>query len=237
VTFLGIDLAWGQRARTGVAAVDDAGRLVSVDSVLTDDDILTWVAAQPGQPVVVAIDAPLVVPNATGQRECERQIASAYGRFGASCHPSNLRLMPAPRGTSLVQRLDVPVCIEVYPHAALVGLFALPYRLLYKKGTVAVRREGLLRLVALLESWPVVDLVGVESWARLREGAEEARRLVDLKRVEDQLDAVLCAGLARLWHRADGALIAYGDAQAAHVVAPPAPTHRAVRPPPRGLPG
>ena len=169
MTFVGIDLAWGQRARTGVAAVDAAGRLVSVESLLTDAEILAWVVAQPGAPVVVALDAPLVVPNATGQRECERQIASAYGRFGSSSHPSNTTLMPEPRGTRLAATLGAPACIEVYPHAALVGLFALPYRLLYKKGLVEVRREGLL-------------------------------------------------------------LVVYGDLAADHVVAPPAPTHRAVRP-------
>ena len=235
-TFIGIDLAWGHRARTGVAALDEGGRLLSVESLLTDDEILRWVAAQPGVPVVVAVDAPLVVPNETGQRDCERQIASAYGRLGASCHPSNTTLMPAPRGTRLAAALASSVCIEVYPHAALVGLFALPYRLLYKKGTILVRREGLLRLAALLESWPVLDLDGVDVWKRLTDAVSEAVRLVDLKRVEDQLDAVLCAGLARLWHRDDGALVVYGDLRGAHVVAPPAPAHRAVPPARMSLP-
>ena len=36
VYFVGLDLAWGQRKPTGVAVVDDSGRLVSA-SAATDD--------------------------------------------------------------------------------------------------------------------------------------------------------------------------------------------------------
>ena len=153
--FVGVDLAWGYRARTGLAAVDETGRLLDVTSVRTDEEILGWMAAR--DPAVVAVDAPLVVTNATGMRECERAIARAYGRYGASCHTSNAARMPAPRAAALAAgRWTVDarpgalgtVCVEVYPHAALVGLFALPYRLAYKKGPLAARRTGFTALVA-----------------------------------------------------------------------------------------
>jgi predicted RNase H-like nuclease len=120
-----------------------------------------------------------------------------------------------------------PVCIEVYPHAALVGLFELPYRLAYKKGPVSSRRTGFEELVRLLEGWPVLALDG-SAWSGLTDELAAATRQVDLDRVEDQLDAVLCAGLALLHHR--GQLVVYGAPLADHVVAPAAPPHRAVRP-------
>jgi predicted RNase H-like nuclease len=232
--YVGVDLAWGYRARTGLAAVDESGRLLDVTSVRTDEEIVSWVDAL--EPEVVAIDAPLVVTNAVGMRECERAIARAYSRYGASCHTSNSARMPAPRAAALAQgrwAVDArpgrtgPVCVEVYPHAALVGLFELPYRVAYKKGTVEVRRTGFERLVGLLEGWPVLGLDG-EPWRRLTQQLDAATRQVDLDHVEDQLDAVVCAGLALLHHR--GELVVYGDPRAGHVVAPRPPTHPAVRP-------
>jgi predicted RNase H-like nuclease len=168
-------------------------------------------------------------------RECERQIASAFGRFGASCHTSNRTRMPEPRAARLAQGRwevdarsgrDGPVCIEVYPHAALVGIFELPYRLAYKKGPVLSRRTGFEELTRLLEDWPLLDLDG-PVWAGLTDGLAAAVRQADLDRLEDQLDAVLCAGLALLHHR--GELVVYGDPLADHVVAPAPPAHRAVR--------
>ena len=120
-----------------------------------------------------------------------------------------------------------PVCVEVYPHAALVGLFALPYRLAYKKGPVSSRRTGFAELVGLLERWPVLDLDG-SPWRQLTDEVAAATRQVDLDRAEDQLDAVVCAGLALLHQR--GELVVYGDPLGAHVVAPAPPVHRAIRP-------
>jgi predicted RNase H-like nuclease len=227
--FVGIDLAWGYRARTGLAAVDESGRLLDVTSVRTDDEVLAWVDAH--APAVVAIDAPLVVTNETGMRECERAIARAYGRYGASCHTSNSTRMPSPRGAALAAgrwAVDArlgrpgPVCIEVYPHAALVGLFELPYRVAYKKGPVASRRTGFGVVVGLLEGWAALDLDG-EPWRRLTTQLSAATRQVDLDRAEDELDAVVCAGVALLHHR--GELVVYGDPLAGHVVAPGPPSH------------
>ncbi len=86
---IGIDLAWNTRRRTGLAAVDDVGALVASGSAVSDEEIDEWLAALPAPVVNVAIDAPLVVTNATGMRECEKQVGKAYGRYDASCHASN----------------------------------------------------------------------------------------------------------------------------------------------------
>ena len=36
---IGVDLAWGTKRPTGLAVLDDAGRLVHVSTVLTDEEI------------------------------------------------------------------------------------------------------------------------------------------------------------------------------------------------------
>lgn len=54
--------------------VDDAGRLVHSGAVRTDDEIDAWLRTFAGHVVVAAVDAPLIVPNETGQRRCEATI-------------------------------------------------------------------------------------------------------------------------------------------------------------------
>lgn len=162
--FVGIDLAWGARARTGIAVVDDAGRLVQSGAVRTDDEIEVWLRTFAGGVVVAAVDAPLIVSNATGQRQCETEISRAFWRYKIGAHSSNqgrAEFNP-PRAATLADRLgwsvdpawhgsiDAPVCIEVYPHPAMVGLFGLTERIAYKSGPS--RAEGFAQLVRHLAS-------------------------------------------------------------------------------------
>lgn len=235
---VGIDLAWKDTNRTGVAVVDGAGRLDASGVVRSDDEIAEWLSTHAPSPTVVAVDAPLVVPNATGQRLGEKLIGRAYGRYGASAYPANRSnpLFDPPRAERLAERFDwevdpvVPVgsgrttCIEVYPHPALVGLFELPERVLYKKGLN--RRAGFMKLAALLESLPRLDLTGSRRWAELLEVIADPKP-GDLTRIEDELDAIVCAHLAWLWHHSPDSLAVYGTLADGYIVAPPPPTHEA----------
>ncbi len=237
---VGIDLAWGTRSRTGLAVVDDAGRLVASGVVRTDEEIDAWLSAHAPAPLVVAVDAPRVVPNDTGQRVCERDIGRAFGRYGASAYPANRTnpLFDPPRGQALAQRHgwsldpDAPVggeravCLEVYPHAALIGLFELPQRILYKKGPD--REVGFARLVGLLGSVPELGLADSDRWQEIgRLVAAPARG--DLTRIEDEIDAIVCAHVAWLWRHRRPLLQVYGDPALGAIVAPSPPTHPAVR--------
>src|SRR4051812_39812593 len=244
--FLGVDLGWSTGA-TGLAAVDDTGRLTASARVKTDDEIAEWIAAQPSRVVVAAVDAPLIVPNMTGQRVPETLIGQAFGGFGASAHTSNHTRFPGgeTRAMRLAQRFgwavdprtptggDTGVCIEVYPHPALVGLFELPYRLDYKKGNDQGRAPGFRSLVQHLESIPELDLAGSPRWRHLKHVLASPRP-GDLTRVEDELDAIVCAHLAWLWHHRRSALEVYGDVEVGYIVAPPRPLHRPRQPERRG---
>jgi predicted RNase H-like nuclease/tRNA(Leu) C34 or U34 (ribose-2'-O)-methylase TrmL len=231
---LGIDLAWGANGRTGVAAVDASGALVDSGSVRTDAEIDGWVAAH-GPAEVVAVDAPLIVPNATGRREAERLLGQAYARYDAGAHPTNRSRpwMDPPRGLRLAERhgwsVDpahpAPVCLEVYPHPAMVGLFLLGRVVPYKKGAFPDRAAGFRTLLGLLETIPELRLGSSAAWASIRARFAAAHRLVDLDVLEDEIDAVLCAHLAWLWTERPGTLQVYGDVAAGYIVAPPPPTH------------
>ena len=95
---IGLDLAWGERNRTG-GAVLVGGRLTAWTGVLTDNAaILDFVAAHlpDDRPAIVAIDAPLRVPNLTGRRKCDHQVSLAWGRYEAGAYPSNRAKVGAP---------------------------------------------------------------------------------------------------------------------------------------------
>ena len=105
-TCLGIDLAWGERGRTGLAVLDADGRLVSSASAVTDADIDAFLAPHLGADLVAAIDAPLVLPNATGSRPCERELGAVYRAYDAGAHPANRSrpYLDPPRGAVLAER-------------------------------------------------------------------------------------------------------------------------------------
>lgn len=232
--FVGLDLAWRPKARTGVAVVDDGGRLVHSGAVRTDEEIVDWVRSSAGDVVVAAVDAPLIVPNQTGQRRCETEISRAFWRYKIGAHSSNRGRaeFDPPRAATLADRfgwsvdparhgsVDVPVCIEVYPHPAMVVLFDLAERIVYKSGPA--RADGFAQLVRHLGSVAELGLDDHPRWAELSRVVADPQP-GDLTRIEDELDAILCAHLAWLWHHRADRLQVYGSLQDGYIVAPPPP--------------
>ncbi len=246
--FVGVDLAWSTRARTGLAAVDGAGALVDSASLRTDDDIDRWLGRGEWAPVVVGVDAPLIVVNESGQRPCERMVSQHFGAFGASCHTANRgrSWFDPPRGATLAGRhgwdmdparpgtVERPACIEVYPHPAMVALFGLDRVIPYKGKSgrsVEFRRAAFADLVRHLEAREPLALVSSARWAGIRAAVDQAARQVDLDRLEDEIDAIFCAHLAWLWHHEGDSMTVYGDLATGYIVTPPPPPRPASTPP------
>ncbi len=219
--YVGIDLAWGPRNRSGLAVCDGSGRLVDSTSVRTDDEIAAflepWLVSA-GTDVVAAIDAPLVVPNETGRRGSEARLGEVYARFHAGAHPANRSRswFDPPRGEVLARRfgwdLDPAtppsagraLAIEVYPHPAMVALFGLGRVLPYKQKPgrdLTALRGAWAGLLGHLErvAGPTLRLADSPRWAEIRDVVRHATRKADLRAVEDEVDAILCAYLAWLW--------------------------------------
>ncbi|MFM2475333.1 DUF429 domain-containing protein, partial [Burkholderia cenocepacia] len=164
VVHVGIDLAWGPRNRTGIAAVSSEGALIDSATVTTNDEIIAWIARRAPRTGVVAIDAPLIVTNPLGSRTCEQLIQRAFGRFDAGGYPSNTTNpnFDPPRALTLARRLGLGiepaqprrehVAIEVYPHPAMIGLFGLGRTIKYKR-----KKQGF--DVQLWETRRLLDLI------------------------------------------------------------------------------
>jgi predicted RNase H-like nuclease/ppGpp synthetase/RelA/SpoT-type nucleotidyltranferase len=232
--FVGVDLAWGERQPTGVAVLDESGELVHVSAGRTDDDIAAALAPYVDGPCLVGIDAPLIVTNPTGSRGAERALTKDFRRFEAGTHPSNTgkpEFAEGTRGARLCRRLRLDMdprsgrerrAIEVYPHPATIVLFGLERTLKYKdkRGRdLELLRSELLALMGHVERLVPAGA----AWRELREQVEAAVRKSELRQVEDQVDAVVCAYVALFADRWPERTTTYGDFETGYIVTPTLP--------------
>lgn len=159
--FLGLDLAWGGKNKSGgcvISCATDAGSRASVleytETLGDDDEIVRWVSRWNDEAgadgLLLGIDAPLLVPNDTGKRPCETELGKRFAKFQAGAHPANRTIFGGDvRGERLVTRLvKIGIChdpyldaarqtnvkqmMEVFPHPAHIVLFGLAKTLKYK---------------------------------------------------------------------------------------------------------
>jgi predicted RNase H-like nuclease len=246
VRVLGVDLAWRERGRTGLCAID-GDRVLDSTTLTGDDEIVAWIDRWAGDDVLVAIDAPLVVANVSGRRPCEAVFGHVYAAAHAAAYPANLAL-PAfrsgVRAWEIAHRAGLSVdpapsrsrrrAIEVYPHAALVSLFGLARTLKYKSrpGRSLDERVGafaclLEHLEALRTFLPGLDVRTGPRWAALRDAVTERPTAAALARSEDEVDAHVCAyvGLHHLMWPGTRSLTV-GDAAAGYIVTPVDPVRQ-----------
>ena len=240
--FVGVDLAWGERKPTGIAAVDADGVLRHVGAAITDADILAGLEPYLAGECVVAFDAPLVVTNPSGTRGCESALNRDFRRFDAGAHPANTGLAwfaDGGRGARLCRALNLDldpaspatrIGLEVYPHAASVALFNLPKTLKYKHKSgrdFPQLRSELLRLMGFIEELrtaePALDVADNPGWIDLKASVIAATRKAQLRRAEDPVDAVLCAYIARYATARPHDVTVYGDVGTGCIVTPRCP--------------
>jgi predicted RNase H-like nuclease len=241
--YIGIDLAWGPSGVTGLAALDERGHLLDAVPARTDAEIVSWLGLVTAGRCLVAIDAPIIVPNASGSRRCERLVGQYFGRYGASCHSSNTAnpaFASGSRALRLASQLGLdtdPVsaasrrAIEVYPHPAIVALFALPSIIKYKakpgRSTVYLRAE-MLRLIEQIEGLEADSRAPLRvrqcaAWQQIRESVASAVTKAALKRAEDSIDAVVCAYIARFADACPDKIRVLGGRDDGYIVTPVTP--------------
>lgn len=246
MVFVGVDLAWSERNTSGGVVLRETapGRAEAATwetALGSDEKIVHFVAEAAGdEPAVVAVDAPLVVPNEWGARPCDRLVTQRFGRYQAGARPAYRRSPSFPagrvRGEELVRRLEdlgfrhdpvvpqrgqVRQVIEVYPHPAIVVLFRLERTLKYKAAnrSRAERLPEYHRYQELLRSLEGAK-PALEPPPFLDQDLDELRG-ARLKQYEDLLDALLCAYLAWwCWYWGPAGYEVLGDLQTGYVVVP-----------------
>jgi predicted RNase H-like nuclease len=235
MNYIGVDLAWGEGTatkaanETGLVRIDDTGTVLDAGWARGIDQVVEWLVAHSNPGDVIAIDAPLVVENATGIRECEREVAQRYGQWQVYANPSNLS-RPWSGGVTLRKRLeelgfiytdgrtppdpDTMQFFECYPYTTLVGAPEFAYEIerpRYKRfnpalPSPAARRDfraaqcdELLRQMVRLTD--ASPALNLRSHPVTATLVNELSPLIDAayKHREDLLDAALCAWTAALW--------------------------------------
>lgn len=240
--FIGIDLGWTSGA-SGLCCLEldpdgleEGLRLIDLRCLTEMADILAWIdaIAPAPEPALIAVDAPTIITNPIGMRLPDRLAHQHFGKYHAGCYPANLGLPFAERttgfGRSLEQRgfrhaPDITpkqpgrYQIEVFPHAAMIGLFRLERILKYKKGRLAERREGLAQLCDrifndLPTQTPQLQL-GDPAWANIPKTGKA------LKDLEDCLDSLICAYIAaHWWFWGSKRNLVLGDLNSGYIVVP-----------------
>ena len=234
--YIGVDLAWGEGTATrtanesGLALIDDTGRVLHAGWVRGIAAVADWIAETAGPGSVLAIDAPLVIHNQSGMRLCERQTGMGYGRWKVSANASNT-VMGWQGGVALRNRLEeigfrysdgiTPpnpldrTFVECYPFTTIVGMEELGYedeRPRYKRldkaltstlgrqGRAAACDELIRRMIGLATANPPLDILSHEV-SRMLVDEPSPIDNIPYKHREDMLDALLCAWTAAIWHQ------------------------------------
>ncbi len=249
---VGVDLAWTERGGTGLCHAID-GRVVDSTRLIGSlGPLVEWVGPRIEHGGILGIDAPLIVPDdGRLRRGCDDLVSRVFGANYASTHSAH-RGMPAfrdgGRAAALARALDLDTdplfqagsggrrAIEVYPHAAIVGRFDLPFTLKYKAKpgrTLAGRAAELGRLLDLLESLgpeeagpPRFDVTTASRWPTIRQTVAAPESGAELSRIEDEIDGYVCAYVALAWWRRDGPRCrVFGDHPNGYIVTPVTPAH------------
>lgn len=243
--FVGLDLAWGEKNQTGVAAIDADGRLLHVGAAGDDNSIIAAIAPYTGDACLVGIDAPLIVKNATGHRPAEAAYNRDFQRFEAGARPAftDKPEFKHPRGARIAEALGLDLdpssdatrrAIEVFPHPASIVLFNLTKTLKYKRGPFDERKAALLTLMTHIEgldaATPRLRVNRNVAWVALRKRVEAATRPSQLDRDEDPVDAVICAYVCYYWYDRPEDVTIYGDAESGYIVTPTLPGDRVRKP-------
>jgi predicted RNase H-like nuclease len=243
IVCIGLDLAWSSRNLTGGAVIVDGVLREARADLRGNATIVEWIGGwlDAGKSAVIAVDAPLCVPNMEGKRLCETLLGNQWRSFQAGPYPANRQRFAdiGIRGEEVVGLLNqaygfveaapiVPteggrfIC-EVYPHPAHVSLFNLQKILKYKRKSGRTykacwaeldRYQGLLRTLSTYDP----PLQYSEEFLNASFVGVKGQRL---KALEDALDAVTCAYVAAyLWRHGPAGVWVYGTVADGHIIVP-----------------
>ena len=242
--FIGLDLAWSPRNNSAAVALeaesDHAQWIARSERLGENAAVLAFIREAAGSgPALVAIDAPLIVPNVEGARPVDRQITRLFGRYGAGCYPAyRNRPGSCTRGEEIVaalagdgfvqdpyirQRTAMRSIFEVYPHPAMLALFHLEHTIQYKarpNRSLDSRRSELSRLrnhlIGLEQCEPAMS-----SPPAVTDRDIHTLHGTTLKHYEDLLDAAICAYIAYyVWYWGPAGYQVYGDTTQGYILVP-----------------
>lgn len=203
--YIGIDLAWGDKNLSGFCVLvpyKKSLKIIDIKLLKSINDIVDEIQKYKNDKVCIGLDAPLLVPNEDGNRECEKLFNKDFAKYKISMLPVNRTLLTKYnsniRSEELFKRLKEDgfkrdynsdkVIFEVYPHSTIAMLFnnhqILPYK--RKKG----RDVGFIREQIDIYKKYLAKVVYPHKILKSDIAAFKGQGLKDF---EDMLDAITCA--------------------------------------------
>jgi len=229
--FAGVDLAWSDKKPTACAFLKIESGTLALDSiaeVTSDAEIVDCLVGRLGEnSSLIAIDAPLIVPNRDRQRLADKLCGKLFWQYEASALSVNRSKAWHLRGGVIAKRLEAAGLVhdpligsseaggrffEVYPHPAMVVLGNLSRTLKYKgKHPRPVRLGAFVQYENLLAKF--LDI------SAIRRSADELAGK-KLKAYEDALDAIFCAVIAWYAWRNPSECALLGTIQDGYILTP-----------------
>lgn len=199
--FIGIDLAWSDTNQSAIC-IATQNKILQVQMIDSIDSIIELISSyKQNYHITVAVDAPLKVPNETGNRSIEKEFIKDFSPYKISMLPVNRNLLEKQfgflKGELLREKLEKVGfffglqndynIIEVYPHSTIAVCFnnykILPYK--RKKGRFVA---DIKRALEIYQNY----LKTIYDDSILDISLEELKGK-SLKEYEDKLDAIVCS--------------------------------------------
>lgn len=231
--FIGIDLAWTTKNETGICVLDENAKILHLSAaVYSNEDIINIIKEFYQHPTFVAIDAPVVVPNETGSRPAESELARHLihnhrirafhcSRSYLNKHYGGIRAEEI--SNDLINELNFKIgyhtdkdcVIETLPTGIIAGLLPehAPFSYKLKKGiTTQIAHDELQRLSSL---FPETEL---QNYILFKETLKYSRNIH--KHLEDQIDAFLCAYMGYTLQYIGAEPLIFGDYEKGFIILP-----------------
>ena len=213
--FIGIDLAWSENNKSGIAILEGDNKkvkLISTSLALKDPEIIELIEKSvKDNNALISIDAPLIVPNKDGRRLAEALVGKLFRKYNAGAHPSNRKRLSSFTGSirgeeisKLLEKLNFEHSpyikkqeqsrkfFEVYPHPSMVVLFNLSTVIPYKSKP---KRTYDSRYKAFEQYQNYLRDLNIKNSEIISQDVTKLKAQ-KLKNYEDQLDAIFCAYLS-----------------------------------------
>ena len=203
--YIGIDLAWGEKNLSGFCALHvekNRLKILEVKLLKSIEDILLEIQKYKDSKVFIGVDAPLVVPNETGNREIEKKFNKDFAKYKISMLPANRKILtkysPNIRSEELFSKLTKlgfkrdynsdKVIFEVYTHSTIAMCFnnhqILPYKRKKGRDTEFIKEQ--------LGIYKKYLQKVIKNHEIFKQDISTCRGQ-KLKDYEDKLDAITCA--------------------------------------------
>jgi len=203
--YIGIDLAWGEKNLSGFCVLTPHAeklKVLDIKLLKSIDEIIKEIQIYKEHNVYIGVDAPLVVPNKTGNRDIEKNFNKDFSKYKISMLPANRDLLTkytnTIRSEELYLRLSAcgfkrdynssKVIFEVYTHSTIAVCFnsykILPYKRKKGRDTEFIKEQ--------LNIYKEYLLSVIDNNIIFNEDIF-AMRGQSIKDYEDKLDAITCA--------------------------------------------